>query len=223
MTIGARGLAKTREYGDVGTAGLFPTRIQAGTMTNEGGIWTGNGPEQVPTHYNPNGSAIPAPTTDQFPLLVWEGTLTDGNDALLVVPTLWDRDIDPFFYGSWSQYWRTAPLASLFSNATVSQAINDPALGQILNPLRPALGTPIDIPLPDLVGSVRDHPIGTEPFPAIAPLAGRYDDRFIILTRQKLAGLNVGAATTLPIQYVEPQTIFSKGHYTLYLRIERLQ
>lgn len=222
LTIGARTLLKTKEHGHVGTAGLFPSRVQAGTMTPTGGIWTGNGTEQVPSQYSPNGSSFPTPTVDQFPLLVWEGTLTDGADALLVVPTLWERDLDPTIYTVWERYWTTSPLASLFSNPTVNQLILSTTLGQILNPVT-TLGTPLDVPLADMQASVRDRPVGTTPTPMPLPVVGRYEDRFIILTREKLANLSVGGGTIMPVQYAEPTTIFSNGHYTLYLRIERLQ
>jgi hypothetical protein len=215
----SRTIAKTLEYGDNSVIGL-PNRLADDNLPSELGISTGNGPEQVPFHYRPDSPTIPAHTFDRFPRWVWEGRLTDGDEALLLVPTLWERDVDPSVYRFWEVYWRTAPLASFFQDPALDQQIRSAGITQFRNPIR-ALGTPVDIALADLLASVKDHPIGTYLVgnPAIH---GRYDDRLIILTREKLAGMAVGGYQIIPIQYTESQTTYTQGHYTLYLRIDRL-
>ena len=220
-TVRHRSSATTKEYGEVANALLFPNRIQGGTITPNGGIWTGNGVEQIPAQYDPTGSAIPAHTSDRFPMLVWEGVLTDGIEAVLVVPTLWERDVDASVYTTWSNAWSSSPLPQhlLSPNVIVQMGTTPLASVTLAGP-----AGPIMMPIPDMTANVRDHPIGVVPTPAAAPVAANYLDRHVMITREKLTGLqSVGASTILPITYNEPTTIFSRGSYTLYLRIERVQ
>ena len=93
-TVKSRSDVRTREYGDIGNGTFYGNRIKAGTATPQGGLWIGNGTEQVPAEFDPSGATIPSPASDRFPLLVWEGPLSAGAEALLVVPVLWDKDVD---------------------------------------------------------------------------------------------------------------------------------
>ncbi len=198
--------ARTNDYGDTGLAGLWPGRIKAGSLTNEGGI-TGT-------------SATKGPDQVALQLLAWEGLVTD-DDVLVIVPTLWEKDLDPVIYTGWQRYWANAPL-SFFQHQGIINVIADPTFKQILNPLT-TIGTPVTVPLQDLTGNVRDHPIGTEPQPPAIPVLGRYQDRLIVVTREKLSGLNVGSAMMVPVQYAALGTLLAKEHYTLYVRIERVR
>jgi hypothetical protein len=64
------------------------TRIRDATGGTGGGLVANN---IVPNGFVP-GESIGEPQSDRFPLLVWDGVLTDGIDGLLVVPSLWERD-----------------------------------------------------------------------------------------------------------------------------------
>ena len=219
-TIRSRSSSRTKEHGDIGNGTFFSNRIQAGTMTPNGGIWTGNGMEQVPSAFDPGGSSIPVPTTDRFPLMVWEGTLSDGVDALLVVPTLWERDIDPTAYQYWLNNWTSLPLTAFLGSPQVQSQVIDPNLTWVTSSASP--GLPVSIPLPDISANTRDHPIGMIPQPPVGPVTAVYQDRHVVLTREKLASLAPGSATLLMIPYSEPST-FLAGLYWLYVRVERVQ
>ena len=54
------------------------------------------------------------------------------------------------------------------------------------------------------------------------PVFAAYQDRYVVLTKEKLAALAVGGSTIMPIPFDEPATVISSGMYTLYLRVERV-
>ncbi|MGB8693110.1 MAG: hypothetical protein WCD08_06340 [Steroidobacteraceae bacterium] len=87
----------TLTYGDINGRGT--SRIQAGTQSASGGIRDG---DSIPANGDPtdrNGN----PSDIAFPLRLWEGTLTDGVDALVISPTLWEEDNSNQPYQLWSQ------------------------------------------------------------------------------------------------------------------------
>jgi hypothetical protein len=45
---------------------------------------------------------VTVPSSTRFPLKVWEGTLRDGIDAVIVKPTLWEIDGQVEFYNQWA-------------------------------------------------------------------------------------------------------------------------
>jgi hypothetical protein len=50
-----------------------------------------------------------------------------------------------------------------------------------------------------------------------------YEERFTVLTQEKVASLAPGQGITLALPVAEPIDLFLKGMYTLYLRVERIQ
>jgi hypothetical protein len=217
--VTSRSEVQTKEYGELVSAALFPNRIQGGSMTANGGIWTGNGVETIPSQYNPTGSSLPALTNDRFPILVWEGSLTSGVDALLLAPSVWERDIDPNVYRLWSNNWRTAALDNLFATAlTIQLTSTQLSVAPMSSP-----GLPIILPVGDLTGNVKDRPVGMAPQPPVGPpITATYQDRYLVITREKLAELTqVGASKLFQVDFVEPITIATRGSYTLFIRIER--
>ena len=79
---------------DAWSQATSPTvRIKAGSASLLGGLKTGDVHMAQPG-VGPNGIS--------FPLLVWEGTLTEGHEELIVVPTVWEVDRAPA--------WQPVPL-----------------------------------------------------------------------------------------------------------------
>lgn len=68
-------------------AGGTRDRIQAGTMTVDGGLKAG---DTLP-YAQPWMRKAPI-TADRLPMLVWEGTLAEGRNILLVTATVWEFD-----------------------------------------------------------------------------------------------------------------------------------
>lgn len=77
--IQRRAMVRGVEYGDVDALRKEASRNKAGTAADSGGLAARN---TVPDGYGP---ATPHRTPDaaRFPLIVWEGVLTDGIDAVL--------------------------------------------------------------------------------------------------------------------------------------------
>jgi hypothetical protein len=220
--VGARNVVRTREYGDVGN-GTFGDRIKAGSATPTGGLWSVNGGENVPAEYDPSDSTVRTPQQDRFPLTVWEGPLATGVEAVLIVPTIWDRDRDGSTFDVWRQPWLSAPLAAFFASSEVD---NEMTSTQLTSKVADAvIGPPFLLPLPEATAHIRDRPIGAEPSPPIGPPIGIiYRDRHVMITREKLAALAPGKWTMLSLPFIEPPLPPATGAmYTLYLRVERIQ
>ncbi|HEX2100750.1 MAG TPA: hypothetical protein VHF69_08810, partial [Candidatus Synoicihabitans sp.] len=86
---------RTLGYGD--TNGRSD-RALGGTMTRTGGVGPGNvlPPGGTPARTQPAQASV-------LPMRVWQGTLTDGADALVISPTIWEDDDTPTFFAQWVQ------------------------------------------------------------------------------------------------------------------------
>ena len=120
---------KTAIYGDVKeTSG----RVQAGTRSFTGGIQDGD-----PI---PNGPLVAVRTTpaqeSTFPWKLFEGTLTNGVDALIITPSIWEQDVNMLptsttqVYQNWVQAQQTLNV-SLFARFEVQQQITQKAFGLV--------------------------------------------------------------------------------------------
>jgi hypothetical protein len=74
---------KTPVLGDVNNQ---PSRKQAGSASNKGGLRTN---DKYPTDQPWARGAL---QTLELPMLLWMGTLTQGEDGVLIVPTAWEWD-----------------------------------------------------------------------------------------------------------------------------------
>jgi hypothetical protein len=136
-TIAESFIKKTASYGD---GALFPQRIQAGSASGTGGLQDGD-----PVPAGPMVAARTQPAQDaQFPWRLWEGTLTDGAEALIITPSIWEQDggFTPTvfeawrgdgtgFYTQWTQQ-QQALDAQLFSRASVQQQIAQQTFGTVV-------------------------------------------------------------------------------------------
>jgi hypothetical protein len=115
----------TLTYGDINGRGT--SRVQAGTQSASGGIRDG---DPVPANGDPtdrNGN----PSDIAFPLRLWEGTLTDGVDALVISPTLWEEDNSNAAFLSWAQQMNDV-TPSLFQRPEVQDQIKRATFAPIL-------------------------------------------------------------------------------------------
>ncbi len=79
----------------------FPNRENAGSASPTGGLWTS---DIVPAGWYPT-AASPAPRLPgRLPLSLWEGTLQDATDAVVIRPTLWEGDGDAYSFNQWRDY-----------------------------------------------------------------------------------------------------------------------
>jgi hypothetical protein len=94
-------------HGDVGAPPIplpgAPSRagrVQAGTASATGGIWTS---DIVPYTTNPGfnpGGPVQTAYRDRFPLIAWEGWL-GGDTAVEISPSIWESDGDLTAFNEW--------------------------------------------------------------------------------------------------------------------------
>lgn len=204
-------VVKSKEYGDIGNNGsTYPNRIRAGTASPDGGL---NG-----------GSSIGTPGTpgaETFPIVLWEGTLTDGGEAVVVFPSIWERDTDDFVWRDYSSNWMSASAPILGSPLLQSQYSSTTLMPVIATPQTGAVQQGVTGPV---YGS---YYIGMTWLSGVDRLIGMisgsgnpvYSERIVVLTREKLAGMVVGGTTDLQIQFNENDA--QSARYTMTLRVDR--
>ena len=105
-------------HGDVNKFGA--QRLQAGTRSGTGGIRDG---DMIPDGGFIATRSVPAQDVT-FPMRIFEGTLSDGIDALLISPSIWEQDVTNSFFQQWQQNQATLNL-SLFAKPGVHTEIAD--------------------------------------------------------------------------------------------------
>jgi hypothetical protein len=122
------GQARSLTYGDING---FDGRMQAGSRSDKGGIQSG---DLIPANPRPDRARTAVPQQNLFPMIIWEGTLTDGKDALAISPSIWEDDLNQKYYVPYVQAQFVAQGA-LWQNAQI--------LAQATQPVPPA---PISLP-----------------------------------------------------------------------------
>jgi hypothetical protein len=140
---------QTIPYGDVTNYGA--SRLQAGTQTPTGGVRAGDwvpGPSSVARTFPAQESA--------FPFRVWQGQLTDGADALLISPMVWEHDGGSSIFQQWVQS-QSVLNNTILMNAAVQARAGSRTFGTL------EVGA-IDPQTPDLLSLIvngrQDGPIG---------------------------------------------------------------
>jgi len=127
--------AGTWVYGDVN--GMESQRKQAGNRSPTGGI--GNG-DVIPNGFIPGIRVTLPPQANLFPLKVWQGQLTNGVDAVLISPNVWedyggDRSLLNTMMGN-----QASMMNSTLLDNTVQNEINTQTLGPLF--LGPSANAP---------------------------------------------------------------------------------
>jgi hypothetical protein len=116
---------KSSSHGD--TFHFSNSRVQAGSSTPTGGLRDGDmipGPGLIAMR-----SVLPQDAT--FPMQLWEGTMTDGIDALVISPSLWEQDVGEGFFNQWLQYQATLNN-TIFAKQGVQDQIAQKAFGSVI-------------------------------------------------------------------------------------------
>ncbi len=75
-------------------------RLKGGTASQGGGFAQN---DVFPAVADPSKTYGVAPSGNTFPFLVWEGSLTAQQDAIVILPTLWEFDGYPDGFNKWTQ------------------------------------------------------------------------------------------------------------------------
>jgi hypothetical protein len=209
---------KTLSYGDVNQFGT--QRVQAGSRSPTGGIRDG---DPVPDGPLVAVRTLPAQAVT-FPWKVWEGTLTDGVDALVISPTIWEQDGGTSYYTQWEQQQQTLNV-SLFSRQSIQDQIAQKLFGtlvagvsgvnsgaaaqiQLRNVADLSLmmfGLPI--PVANLLSTSADRPIGVVPNTS-APDQTLMPIHTVVLTREIIEGaLTQPALGMVPSPIIAPTAL----------------
>jgi hypothetical protein len=227
-------------YGDVN--GRIGQRKQAGTRGPAGGIGDG---DFVPTGFIPGIKSTLPPQVNLFPMLLWQGTLSDGVDAVILSPSLWINYGDNPLFSTWNQN-EDSFTNSLLLDTNVQNQINNQTFGTLfLGPSENVLGsqaqavahdaatavidTILVIPFMELAGPSHDRPIGLADASSDPTSATILPNATIILTRE-LIEKHLGASnwTLLSIDFKDTAHGFTglpgsdrPGEYTMFIQIER--
>ena len=223
------GAVRSRVFGDVG--GMFGGteghngRVRAGSASKEGGLRTGDDFPATPWRL------AGAPTADRLPLELWRGELAQGENAVLLTPTLWEFDQPDLreTYRSWQEWGgRTARQlgGSRELMAFLATALG-PEAPVIVN--LSGLGYDLTLSVANELGKMGDRPIGMEPVGELQGERGAFTfkPKTVLLSfdmAERLLSQNVGGKGpgVVAIPYTERHPKLN-GNYTMYLLVERLR
>jgi hypothetical protein len=129
------GQALSLTYGDING---FDGRMMAGSRSDKGGIQSG---DLIPASPRPDLARTAAPQQNIFPMIIWEGTLTDGKDALAISPSIWEDDRNARANSSYIQaqfvaqgpLWQNAQILAQATQPVPAATINPPSVTQTLD------------------------------------------------------------------------------------------
>jgi hypothetical protein len=211
-TLGPRGYVRSVVYGDVNN---LPDRISAGSLSDAGGLKTGD------SYPLGGGYGIPAagPEPDRIPLKVWEGPLTDGAEELLIVPTIWESDRKDTYFARW---WQALDgvFPSMFDDKPVTDEVPSTSF-------HPVVARELDLGIPTPAQG-NDRPLNMRP----AGWSIWLRQPAVVLTREKIesalsspyslgGNIPVGVIPVAMIDYPDDH-LGTRGSYTMYLRVQRV-
>jgi hypothetical protein len=215
--VGWTELLESKQIGD--TNNFSGVRIRGGTRTISGGLRTGDEMPLSP------------------PLLLWDSTLTDRVDAVLVAPTIWEYDgkgsREVPVHERWWQVmgrlgatqltWREYQGPKWWASVSGTQPVHFRQLGTMLLPcacfvsVRDADHNAGD---GDAMGGY-NRPIGLNNTSGPAPGPGFKPWAAMVTVPTAEASLAGGkGAVEIPVQYRDGPT--GSGDYTLHLLLERV-
>jgi hypothetical protein len=106
------------------------SRVKGGTATQDGGFAQN---DVFPAVADPSKSYGAAPTENTFPFLVWDGPLTDGQDAVVILPSMWEFDGFPDGFNKWHQSEQSNVL-QIWSDQGVQAAVAGTQLAMLSPP-----------------------------------------------------------------------------------------
>ncbi len=207
-------LRQTQVHGEVSRD--FPDdRVQAGTASLSGGLRTG---DVFPSIADPS-QRVGTIGNQSFPFLVWDGFLTERQDAVIVLPTIWESDGDDQAYTNWFLSEKSM-LPQIWGDLQVQQALGGNAITLVTPPAWTYFGLQLgtmDHPL----GSMFDLPQGSIP----GEVPRRLMRRVIVITREMIEAALSGGSTgivAIPMTDGGASSPIPFGSYTLYLQVERV-
>lgn len=199
-----------------------PPRIPAGRASSLGGLRSSDQfPETEPWR------RTAAPSSRRPPMLLWEGTLTQGVNAVIIVPTIWEWDGPTDLL----MQYRNG-MASVFARYVRTLSADERAFSNFLTPLTGGPGTSRPVGF-EPSGNAADRPIGVNVRAGAFNAAsedgqGRewFTPQRMLLTyslaQQAAANTTDGFGPGIfKITYRDAAEL--AGNYTLYVQVERVE
>jgi len=188
-------------------------RIKAGSASDLGGIRSG---DMFPSN-TPWARRSAAADRDRLPMVLWEGDLIAGQNAVVIIPTIWEWDGGEDMFTGWRRTIAAngAPIAG-----TAVTFISGPAAGAAV-----AAGLQVALPaasnfLGDVIGVAGDRPIGTVKNGS----DWRFDPKILAMTyeiaQNTIANDSGKGRGIVGVEYRDAPEL--RGNYTLYIQVERL-
>jgi hypothetical protein len=204
-------MVRTPTFGDKQN---FPARVQAGSASPTGGIVPN---DQYPAPVQLISQLQPA-TTTSLPYLLWEGDLTEIDNAVILSPAVWESDEDDVLYSHFATFQASAapnvPYRNQF-NPYVPNTYGRPIL-DTWNPQKscpaPLGGGAPTMFVPPISGW-RDEPMDMNVDHSYCPT--------FVAINWKLANslTTTNPAAVVEIPFKNPTT---NWQYTLYVRVEKV-
>ncbi len=225
---------RSRVYGearkDIAGNYVWKGRQLAGTGGRAGGLRSTN---RVPTQ-TPWLRTFTLGAPEYLPMELWCGTLTEGKNAIVVVPSVWEWDGYKSHFGTMVN-WGNQVAADLSGNSKEIGAIIGAAAGATTGGVVTAailgskilLGAAVALEETGLVGGESDRPIVMKRSAANKKVFEFTPEHKFVLNYRS-ADFSSKAAGSLgslppgvfPIQYSDDP--FHEGVYTLYVHVERM-
>ena len=220
------GTVQSKVYGD---ANGFPDRVPQGRASDVGGLMTG---DVVPFGWDEQAS-LPSPNPGWFPLVLWEGSLANEEDALVLRPTIWEWDGDHRAFDHWQRVVSGDPVAT-WNSGPVQQTVGGTSIstvrgGMVLRVQNYLDASNLGSHYAHIVAAGMDRPIGVD------ERQWNYDidlfvDRLLVLTREKIeyeltkSGAVGGTRGLLQLRFEDRGSgdAALSGDYTVHLRLERV-
>lgn len=193
----------------------LPGRVQVGNAWGgRGGIIDG---DSYPTTTPWDRTNIPLlPARDYPPMAIWEGDLTQGEDVVVIIPTIWEWDSGQGALDGWLK-WQVDVNDRFGKEAKRIVGM----YGQIFDAVDLGIRTIATLQTGGVLGSAGSRPIGfqrnadgtTASFSARA-LVLDFDSAMLIASQQPI-GRGNGV-----LSFVYDEDRYFRGNYTLYIQVE---
>jgi hypothetical protein len=202
-------------YGDVNN---HPTYVQAGQISENGGLGTGNGyPHALPWR-----NRIPARPGYGFPSILFEGELRPAQNAIVIIPSLWESDGELELYNAYmdaigsSRDLIQRGVENLFRDSSVSSIEFSPRRGR-------EFGLPAPVSLIERTIDFRDRPIGMVTSSGSTNLF-EFQPWVLVLTSENaraalLTDRGFGPGV-IEVRYDESPQL--EGSYSIFLQVEQM-
>lgn len=197
----------------MGDTNGYDYRIKAGSASDRGGIRSGDGfPSNTPWLRR-----TAAADRDRLPMVLWEGELAANENAVIVIPTIWEWDGGEDMFTGWR---RTIAANGAVISGTAVTFISGPAAGAAV-----ASGLAVALPaasivLEDIVGVAGDRPIGTFK----EGNKWSFNPKMLALTyeiaQNTIANDSGKGRGIVGVEYKDDAQL--RGNYTLYIQVEQL-